>query len=105
MVDPVPLYAPPEVAYGTSESIETSADIYCLGAMFLLLLFGDEEYLRAWRTRDLSSLRQVQCPDTKPFLRLLLNMTSVEPEDRPNAESVVSEVMRIAKNIGVKARV
>jgi serine/threonine protein kinase len=94
-------FAAPEVLSGQAETIEASVDLYGLGATFYYLLVGKEAYYAARKQGALPNVRKHAEAVTAPLARLVADLISSDPKQRPLATTVRAEVVKIARQIGV----
>lgn len=91
-------YLSPEQVRG--EDVTVATDVYSLGLLLLEALTGERAYPGTPTEAALARLsRQPEIPDSLPedWARLLTEMTSHDPAERPTADAVVSRLREIGR--------
>ena len=97
-------FAAPEVVDAPEGTIETSVDLFGLGATFAFLLAGQEAYHQA-RRRGVGETPDIKAMNSRVTARtaaLVAAMTARNPLDRPGIMDVVEEAVAIAVGIGAE---
>jgi serine/threonine protein kinase len=94
-------FAAPEILDRTSKTIESSADMYGLGATFCYLVAGKSSYTVARKNGRMPNLREEGVAITAPFADLIARLTHPSPNQRPAPLEVLGELRRIGRNLGI----
>lgn len=97
-------FAAPEIADASHGTIETSVDLFGLGATAAFLMAGEAAYQSA-RLKGIGETPDVTSANATVTARtsaLVAAMTAPQPSDRPDAREVVDEAVAIATGIGAE---
>ena len=94
-------FAAPEILNGNSKTIESSADMYGLGATFYYLVAGKAAYNMTRKKGGRPDLKQNDSPITAPFADLIARLIHPSPEQRPSASEALVELRRIGRRLGI----